>query len=161
MHFCPQHWLLCHLVLYKFEFEFNRTWFPKLVAPYRAMGLHSAHDFRFLPRQRTCVPHHGGRKLQSQLAVANSTSTTPELYGQRRGFVRLYDKKWSKVYSFPYAIPIRCSPNGAVARKLEPHRYRRTLEVVSRMKAMNTLTQSTQPLNAICSRLHAPRAQTS
>ena len=21
IHFCPQHWLLCHLVLYKFEFD--------------------------------------------------------------------------------------------------------------------------------------------
>ena len=23
VHFCPQHWLLCHLALYKLEFEFD------------------------------------------------------------------------------------------------------------------------------------------
>jgi hypothetical protein len=25
VHFCPRHWLLCHLGLYKFEFEFDIT----------------------------------------------------------------------------------------------------------------------------------------
>ena len=28
VHFCPQHWLLCHLGLYKFEFEFEFDTLP-------------------------------------------------------------------------------------------------------------------------------------